>query len=316
MNLTSRLEFRPAMTQLLPEGVVVGEIKGGTSGVYFLEKETGSIMRIFLNTKGFYELDAEFSCAPGTYGLVTISKLLDFIVLPANSENYKVMAIDDQGNLLYCQPGEPPVSNTLTVPPDGWGSIQRMDYLNESLYIIDSEKDNVWIYRGSSTGASGMSGIVFAESPIQFFDDNVPDLGGAIDLVINQEDLFILHEDGHMTFCQYSTLKDVKQTECEDPAPYNDNRFGSENKKPWIFMGTNFTDMQYVKLPNASLLVLDEISGTLYKFSLQLNLEQTLKLQINQDYPIPSIPPSGFGVTQDNELFIAFANRIYTAPLQ
>jgi hypothetical protein len=304
------------MTQLLPEGSEISLIKGGTSGVYLLEKITGSILRLFLNTKGFYELDTEFSCMPGTYGLVTITKLLDFVMLPANSENFKIMAIDAQGNLLYCQPGEPPVSNTLTLPPGGWGSIARMVYANESLYIADADKSNVWIYDGSSGATSGMSGIIFAESPVQFFDETIPDLGGAIAMAINQEDLFILHGDGHMTLCQYSALKEAKLTECEDPAPYTDNRFGSENKKPWIFMGTNFMDMQYVKLPNASLLVLDGISGTLYKFSLQLNLEQTLKLQANPDYPIPTTAPTGFGVTQDKELFLAFSNQIFSAPLQ
>jgi hypothetical protein len=316
MDLTARLDFRPALTEFFPDGASISRIKASSSGVYLLDSNSGNVLRIYLNTKGFYQLDEEFRCTPGPYGLVNVTKIIDLVILPANSENYKIMALDGQGNLLYCQPGELPVSRTLTLPEGGWDQIIGTAYENDVLYVIDAGRSMVWIYEGASTGSSGMSGIVFAESPKLFFDEDIPDLGGAVEATINQEDLYVLHDDGHMTLCQYSLLKDVKPTQCEDPAPFTDNRVGTENTKPWIFMGTHFISMQQTKLPNASLYLLDDISGALYQFSYQLNLERTLKPQSNRNYPIPTSPPSGFGITPDQEVFLAYDNQLYIAPMK
>ena len=316
MDLTARLDFRPALTQFFPEGASISRIKASSSGVYLLDSNSGNVLRIYLNTKGFYQLDEEFICTAGPYGLVTVTKLVDFVILPANSESYKIMALDGQGNLLYCQPGELPVSRTLTVPEGGWDQIIGTAYANDILYVIDAGRSMVWVYEGNSAETTGMSGIVFAESPSPFFDKDIPDLGGAVDASINQEDLYILHDDGHITLCQYSLLKGVKLTECEDPAPFTDNRVGSENMKPWIFMGTHFIGMQQTRLPNASLFLLDDVSSALYQFSYQLNLERTLKPQTSRNYPMPTSIPSGFGITPDQEVFLAYDNQLYIAPMQ
>ncbi|MDO9545796.1 MAG: hypothetical protein Q7J07_03485 [Pelolinea sp.] len=316
MDLTARLEFRPALTQFFPEGSSISSIKASSSGVYLLDSNSGNVLRIYLNTKGFYQLDEEFRCTPGTYGPATVSKLVDFVILPANSENYKIMALDREGNLVYCQPGEPPDSRALTTPTGGWSEIIGTVYTNDILYVVDAGTSMVWIYRGNETDNTNMSGIVFTESPTPFFDEDIPDLVGAIDASINEEDLYILHDDGHMTICQYSLLKDVKLTECEDPAPFTDNRVGSGNKKPWIFMGTNFLGLEQTRFSNASLYLLDGVSSTLYQFSYQLNLERTLKPQANRNYPMPTNPPSGFGITPDKEVFIAYGNQLFIAPMQ
>jgi len=316
MDLTARLDFRPALTQFFPEGASISRIKASSSGVYLLDSNSGNILRIYLNTKGFYQLDVDFQCGTGPYGLVTVTKLIDFVILPANSENFKIMALDAQGNQLYCQPGELPISRTLTTPEGGWEKIIGTAYANDVLYILDAGSNMVWVYKGNTEENTGMSGIVFTEIPIPFFDEDIPDLGGALNAFINKEDLYILHEDGHMTLCQYSPLKDVKLTECKDPAPFTDNRVGIENSKPWIFMGTHFIDMQQTQLPNASLYLLDEISSTLYQFSYQLNLERTLKPQANRNYPMPTSNPSGFGISPDQEVFLAYDNQLFIAPLK
>jgi hypothetical protein len=316
MDLTARLDFRPASTQFFPDGALISRIKTSSSGVYLLDSNSGNVLRIYLNTKGFYQLDEEFRCTPGPYGLVTVTKVIDFVILPANSESYKIMALDGEGNLLYCQPGEPPVSRTLTTPDGGWDQIIGTAYANDVLYVIDAGRSMVWVYEGASAESAGMSGIVFAESPNPFFDEDIPDLGGAVDASINQDDLYILHDDGHMTLCQYSQLKEVKLTECEDPAPFTDNRVGIENTKPWIFMGTHFISMQQTQLPDASLFLLDDVSGALYQFSYQLNLERTLKPQANRNYPMPTSSPSGFGITSDQEVFLAYGNQLYIAPMK
>ncbi len=92
LDLAGRLNFRPALTEFFPQGVVITHIQSASSGVYLLDQTSGSILRISLNSKGFYELDQEFQCAPGPYGLTTVTKLVDFEVLPANTDNYRVGA--------------------------------------------------------------------------------------------------------------------------------------------------------------------------------------------------------------------------------
>lgn len=319
MDLAARLNFRPALTNFFQEGVVVSRVRASSSGVYLLDGTAGSVMRIFLNTKGFYEIDDEFQCAPGPYGLETVKHLVDFVTLPANEENYKIMALDGQGNLLYCRPGELPDSRTLAAPEDGWGQIIGVGYEQDVLYVLDAGNDGVWMYVGidpDRLDLEGATGIVFSENPISFFDEEVPDMSGAVDLVVNKEDLYVLHEDGHMTLCRYSPSKEIRQTECQDPAPYTDNRVGRENKKPWIFLDARFFMMDETKLPNASLYILDTADSAVYQFGFQLNLERTLKVQPNKNYPVPDRASSGFGITPDLDLFLAFDNQLFIAPLK
>jgi len=318
MDLAARLDFRLALTNYFPDGVDVGRILGNSSGVYLLDRTSGSVLRIFLNSKGFFELDSEFKCMPGVYGLGTVTKIVDFVTLPANEDNYKVMALDDQGNLLYCLPGDHPDSRTLVPPASGWGAITATVIDQNVLYVLDAEKDSLWMYIGKDPdrlNVEGANGIVFSENPISFLDENIPDLGGAIDIAINQQDLYILHEDGHMTICQYSPIKEIRLTECQDPAPYTDNRFGRQDKKPWIFMDAKFLMMQQVKLPNGSIFVLNTMDASIYQFSYQLNLERIIKALSSKNYPLPAQLPSGFGITQDSELFLAFKNQLYMAPV-
>ena len=315
MDLAERLDFTPALTDFFPEGVVITHIESSSSGVYLLDDTTGSVQRISLNSKGFYEIDKEFQCGPGTYGLITVGKLVDFVVLPANDDSYRVMALDETGNLLYCQPGEYPDSRTLSTPSGGWGRIIGAAYDDNLLYVLDAEKSAIWIYEGVDRENENKEGIIFSLSPTKFLDEDVPDLGGAIDLTVNEEDMYILHQDGHMTLCRYSALKDVKLTECQDPAPYSDDRAGRE-KNPWIFADSRFELMQQTQLPNSAIYVLDGANRSIDKFSYQLNLENVLKPQSNRNYPIPDADPTGFGITSDMEIFLAFGNRLFIAPLQ
>jgi hypothetical protein len=319
MDLAARLDFRPALTQFFPEGMVLTRFQATSSGVYILDRTSGSILRIFLNNKGFYEIDDEFNCQPGSYGLVTVFDLVDFVALPANKENFRIMAVDDRGTLLYCRPGELSSSQYLAAPESGWGRIAGITLDDNILYVLDADQNSVWLYVGrdpDSTDFENSTGVVYPENPIRFFDDEVPDLGGALDLVVNQLDVFLLHQDGHMTACRYGPDKEVRKTECQDPAPFTDNRVGREDKKPWIFPDAEFLMLQATRLPDASIYMLDAASTSLYQFSYQLNLEHVMRPLYNRSYPLPETKPSGFGISPDLELFLAFDNQLFIAPLR
>jgi len=167
----------------------------------------------------------------------------------------------------------------------------------------------------NSSDIKNSTGVVYPENPIKFFDDDVPDLGGALDLVVNQLDVFLLHQDGHVTACRYGPDKEVRKTECQEPAPYTDNRVGREDKNPWIFPDTEFVMLQATRLPDASIYMLDAANTSLYQFSYQLNLEHVMRPQYNRNYPLPETKPSGFGISPDLELFLAFDNQLFIAPL-
>lgn len=319
MDLATRLDFRPALTQFFPEGVRITRVQASSTGIYLLDETSGSILRVSLNSKGAYEIDDEFKCVPGPYGLETVSDLIDFIILPANPDNYRVMAIDADAHLLYCRPGETPVSRTLTAPPNDWGRIASAVFDGDVLYVLDAEKDALWMYAGKDPNqpdTQSAAGIVFSESPVKFLDENIPDLGGALDMVVNQQDVYILHEDGHMTICRYSPDKDVRLTDCQNPSPYTDDRVGRVDKKPWVFPDASLTMLQGTRIPNASIYILDVQGGSLYQFSYQLNLERVLRPQYNRSVPLPETPPSGFGVSPEMELFLAYDNKLYVAPLK
>ena len=130
--------------------------------------------------------------------------------------------------------------------------------------LLDSGKNKVWMYRGS--------GINYVVAPAPFFDESIPDLGGAIDLAVDQEEIYILNADGHMITCQYGENKNLKKTACQDPTPFTDARLGRE-KSPWIFLDSHFISMQVTHLPSSSVFVLDDANRAVFQLSYQLNLE-------------------------------------------
>ena len=169
-------------------------------------------MRIAFNSKGYFELDSNFKCSPGPSGLNTIGPLIDLAALPANQpDNYRVMGMDADGNLLYCKVDGTPSSQRVPAPAGGWGKIAGFALDQSNLYILDVDKKTVWMYHGS--------GINYVVTPQPFFDNDIPDLGGAIDLAVDSGELYVLNADGHMITCQYGENKELKKTACQGSNP-------------------------------------------------------------------------------------------------
>ena len=314
MDLVTRLEFRPALIEFLPEGTSISKIKANTSGVYLLNNSSGNILRIFVNKKGYYEIDSNFQCGPGEFGLSHIGQLVDFVLLPANTRDYKIMAIDKDGNLLYCSPGEAPSPSSLIPSDDGWGRLAEIAIDGYTLYVVDTDNDMVWFYKGKDFESNKITGVVFRGKPESYLDNDLPDLGGFLAISVNQDDAYILHQDSHMTICQYNAYKENDVTECQDPAPYSDNRPGHE-KNPLIYIGASFVDMQNMRYPDASLYILDAANQAIMQFSYQLNLEHVMKPQPSRIYPLPDSSPTAFGVSLNKEIFLAYDNQLFVTVL-
>lgn len=299
-----RLNYLPAGSPL-PEGVVVTRMVATISDVYLLDGQIGQVYRLFRTSQG-YELDPRFTCGPGKAGAVIIGPLLDIVPLPPVNEFKATLAgIDAGGNLVFCAPGVSGFSSMTLIPPDiNWGAISRMTIFQDTLYVLDAKVNAVYRYFHSD-------GMLFASPPRLYFDNQIPHMTDVIDMAVDQEYLYLLHQDGSMTTCSASGFT----TECTDPAPYGDSRHG-RTPDPLTFEDARFIRMQATQPPDPSLYVLDEAHSSIYHFSLRkLNLQRQYRPQIEPEYPLPAKAATAFVITPNRRALMAFGNRVFYAPL-
>ncbi|HCE16669.1 MAG TPA: hypothetical protein DEQ80_02300 [Anaerolinea thermolimosa] len=299
-----RLNYLPAGSPL-PEGVVVTRMVATISDVYLLDGQIGQVYRLFRTSQG-YELDSRFTCGPGKAGAVIIGPLLDIAPLPpVNEFKATVAGIDAGGNLVFCAPGVSGFSSMTLIPPDiNWGAISRMTIFQDTLYVLDAKVNAVYRYFRSD-------GMLFASPPRLYFDNQIPHMTDVIDMAVDQEYLYLLHQDGSMTTCSASGFT----TECTDPAPYGDSRHGRV-PDPLTFEDARFIRMQTTQPPDPSLYILDDRASSIYHFSLRkLNLQRQYRPQVEPEYPLPAKAATAFVITPNRRALLAFGNRIFYAPL-
>jgi len=74
-----------------------------------------------------------------------------------------------------------------------------------------------------------------------------------------------------------------------------------------------FINLESAQIPSSSLFLLDESRSMIYQFSYQLNLEKTLKAMEDTSFPLPQKEASGFGLTSNMDIFLAFDNQLFIA---
>jgi len=309
----SRVILEPALFESLPSTVNITKIVSSYDGVYALDASVGRILHFTRKDQYTFQVDYSFICGP-VGGSLTIGPLIDVIVLPINDitlepdkpSGTSVMGVDATGNLLYCAPGKNPVSKSLPAPMVGWGKIQAMaiNEENSTLYVLDVKTARIWIYESSD--------LLFTQTPTSFFDTKQPkDLSHMINLAVNGNDLYLLNTDNTITRCVYSALKELKQTECpQDPAQYQDLR-GSGNAQALNLEGIQFITMQMIHLPDSALYLLNIKEPALYKFGFQLNLFKTIQFSPSSNHPLPNRAVTGFGLTSDQLVFLAFGDELF-----
>jgi hypothetical protein len=253
-----------------------------------------------------YELDLQFKCGPGKAGTALIGPLLDIAALPPNNDfKATVLGIDAGGNLEYCAPGVAGFSSTQLMAPDAnWGKINRMVLYQDVLYVMDPMVNAVYRFFGDQ-------GSAFTTAPRLYFENQVPTMGDVIDMAVDQEYLYLLHEDGSMTTCSDAGFSTV----CSDPAPYGDSRQGRMTE-PLRFDDARFLRLQATQPPDPSLYVLDQEADSIYQFSLRrLNLQRQYRPVLNPDYPLPERQVTGFAMTPNRKVLLAFGNQAFYASL-
>ncbi len=297
-NYVKRLDFQPAIAGSISSSVKIKQILATGRDIYMLDSTSGSVMRAWLTGTG-YEMDPAFNCGPGQYGPYIIGKLIDIAALPRDSEkDAAIVGLDINGNLIYCEANEAPYAIALAPPHSNWGQPIAITIENGNLYVLDPITNAVWIYFGENDQFNGPANFYFTEQ--------VPNLQSAIDMTVSQDDLLILHSDGHTTLCTYSILEEAP-TECDDPAFLKDERPGRENAA--TISDARFFQLTYTQPPEPSIYFLDPIVRSIYQFSLKLNLVQQLRSQ-------SELPPgvvTAFAISPTRSLFIALDHQVFIA---
>jgi hypothetical protein len=299
LDVIERLDFRPAIIDQLDETAVISRMITTDDGLYMLNATDGLVERAILTDEGF-RLDTTFQCGPGPYGGYIIDSIVDIAPMPpGNDFRATILAIDANGNLLRCIPGDTPFASPMEPPDINWGTPRAIKVNNGDLYILDPQINAVWIYQGMDV----------SQSPRQFFSQQIPAIGDVIDMDINQNDLYLLHEDGHLTTCVYSALA-ASPTRCEEPAVYTDPRPGRQSGP--FFEDAFFSEINFSPPPEPTIYLLDPTSQSIYRFSVRLTFDR----QHRSLDPLPGEPASAFTIDRNNHrLYLAIGDEIYFAPL-
>ncbi|MDD5368115.1 MAG: hypothetical protein PHQ40_03440 [Anaerolineaceae bacterium] len=298
----TRLSYQPAIVGGLATSVQVSRMIATASDLYLLDKTTSRVMRAILTGRG-YEIDNTFRCEKGTFGSYKVGDILDITALPRGNEfKASILALDANGNLLYCIPGQAPLSAPLAPPDSNWGKITAFTYDSGTLYVLDPQVNSVWMYGGNNA--------TFSERPQPFFDTNAPSMADVIDLTVNNTDLYLLHADGHLTLCTLSYT--TTPTRCTDPATLTDPRPGHASNVP-VIPGAQFTQIQFTQPPDPSLYFLDPNQAAIFHFSLRLNLQRVLRTQGSGAAELPQQPVSAYTIGPNRTAFLAFGNQIFYA---
>lgn len=295
LDSIERLDFQPALTSGLDRDVRIIKLVVNGGDLYMLNGNQGSVIRAVL-TGGGYQLDPQFVCGPVSGGSAAVGPLVDMVPLARGDDtNASLMGIDASGTLIFCVPGDQPLVQPVNPPGTNFSEVRALDWNANTLYLLDPGSNAVWFYSSRD----------IAEPPRFFFGEDIPYMQDVIDLVVSNRDLYLLHADGHQTFCVYQ----AEATRCQDPFEYADLRQGRTGGP--VIPDALFTQIQFAPPPDPSLFLLEPKAHSIYHFSLRLVLQR-------QYQPLRSLgdePVSAFTVSAARTAFLALGNQVYFAPL-
>ena len=307
INLVSRLDFRPLVSGGFGSDAKITGLAASATDLYVLDGTHEIIRHAWGAPERGYEIDTAFECL----GTSSISKELatpiDFVLQPAPGAlgMEGVVAIDEDGTLLYCAPDRQPAIAQLTPPDIGWGRIQAIDVYGDSLYVLDPAMNAVWIYEAMGGFFSGV--------PQLFFVEEVRELKGAIDLAMAHDELIVLYADGRLDRCRRSLTGSEADSgrirvEC-DPQPYfQDERPGREPTAQ--IPGGVPVELDYSPPPEPSLYFLDLLSNSVFHYSLRLVYQGQFMPKELFEGEI-----SAMTLGPPNDLYLAVGSQVYQTRL-
>jgi len=306
LNLVKRLEFQPVVRGGFGTGADLTALAASDTDLFVLDSAQRIIRHAWGAPERGFEIDSTFDCLGPSNPFPELGQPIDIVLQPApgalGAEG--IVAIDDDGTLLYCAPDRQPALAQLTTPDLGWGRIQAIDVYGETLYVLDPVLNAVWIYEAT--------GGLFSGNPELYFVEEVRDLKGAVDLAMAQDELVILYADGRLDRCRRSVGPRQEdgsrrlRVECDDQPYFADERPGFEATAQ--IPGAVPVEMSFSAPPEPALYFLDLLSNSVFHYSMRLVYQAQLLPKEPFDAEISSMtlgPP--------NDLYLAVGSQVYHA---
>jgi hypothetical protein len=292
----TRIDLQPAIRGNLDNSVQVSRIVATDEELYLLNAARGNVMRALYTTRG-YEVDTSFRCGKGTYGTIVVGPPLGLVPLPkGNTDNADILAMDENGNRVYCGPGSNlPMAKRVTLPPE-WKkpSAITLNPDNLNLYALDIPANQVWIFQKKQDG----------EDLWPFFaEEETRNLADVIDISAASGDLFLLHANGQVSRCTYGQLEEIP-ARCV-PLTFTGLPGGRADGNS--VEGVQFWQVVYAPPPGPSLYLLDASNQAILHFSLLGNFQT----QYRSKNPLPTQPAVALAISPRRSVFIAVGNQVY-----
>ena len=294
---TQRLEFHTAIIGGLGDTVRVTRMIARDNYLYMLNAAQGAVI-LGMQLPNGYEVSPNFQCGPMNED-ISVGPLVDITEVPTSvAIEADLIGMDIHGNLVYCLLYGDPEAHALAHPPAGLGEPIALTIDQGNLYVLDPKANAVWVYYD----------LDIDSPPHFFFGNDVPPMQDVIDLAVYNDELYLLHSDGHLTHCTYSYLQEAPSP-CQEPYPYTDSRSGREGEVRTL--ESLFSQVSYVAFPDRSMYMLDPQNQAAYYFSVQFKY-------ITQYRPLTHLAEgqaTAFAVSAERRIFLAISDSVFYAAL-
>jgi hypothetical protein len=306
LNLIARLNFRPLVSGGFGSDAEITGLAASSTDIYVLDTANRVIRHAWGTPERGFDIDSTFQCWDSKNTYDDLSAPIDIVLqrVPGALGAEGMVAIDEDGTLLYCAPERQPALAQLTPPDLGWGRIQAIDVHGDELYVLDPVVNAVWIYEAA--------GGFFSGTPELYFVEEVRDLKSAIDLALAQDELIILYADGRIDRCRRFRESGEEgrafRIECDAEPFFQDDR--PDRASSQQIPGAVPVEMSYSAPPEPSLYFLDLLSNSVFHYSMRL---------VYQGQYIPIEPfeteISAMTLGPPNDLYVAVGSQVYhTSP--
>jgi hypothetical protein len=293
LDSIARIEFAPAVGGGFGPRARLRAAAATANDLYVYDESLPEVYHAWFTGRG-YEIDRDFQCLQSLKETFTPGRIVEVLIQPEPGALgvQGIVAIDAAGKLIYCAPGVLPATGVLTAPDTGWGQIQAVDLIGDSLYVLDPKANQVWIY----AAADGL----FVGAPGIYFTEVIQSLNHAVDLAATQDELIVLHDDGLVDVCRRP----------QENAPDGSLRIRVECEKDIVVAPADGTpsSVVYSPPPEPSLFFLDPANGAIYQFSLRLAYQARF-------VPTPPLSesPTDLAVGPPRDLFLVAGDQVYFA---
>ena len=301
LDSVTRIDYRPLLGDGLGGQTKIKQLLLMGRDVFALDLGGNRILHLAPNAAGTYQLDSAFECSGG--GLVgghPIGNLISMTLLPQPNplQADAILALDNAGRLLYCAPGQKPLTSFLAAPDLGWQNPVALETYGDRLYVLEPAANEIWQYQ-SSVGT-------FSQPPAHYFTGAVYDLKGVIDFAIatTSGEIFLLRGDGRVADCDRGS--NLEAPTCKEVVQFLDPRPG-RGLSEHLWDVTQPTHLIYNAPPEPSLYLLDSGNSGLYRLSLKLELVQYFRARQELPSPLTAV------ATDTARIFVSTSDNVYVA---